>query len=728
MTRPRTSEPPKRREPSDWLAAGMTALLVARAGVPSESALAGDGLLWVMLWLVMLVGWAAWGWARGVFEIRWQWSETLLLAMLGWIVISAGFGIFDGAVRPAINIVWEWTGLVVSFFLVRQIFTQPRHILQLVLAMVVAASVVSTAGLWETFVERPADRLAFENAEDQAAFVQQSGLRILPGSPSWDHFLQRLYSPETDATFGLANSLGGWLAPWIVIAIGWLTYWLVARRWRSEPVAGVGLLIASGLTTACLVFSQSRAGLLAVIFGLGLWWSRPLWRGWTKRTWAIALASVVVLAGFGVAGLAASGAGERLLQTGPGLSLLYRWQYWTGSAALVAERPLLGVGPGQFQAHYTRFKAETASEEVADPHNMLVEMATTTGLPGLVLLLAVFATIGWQLAHPPGSPPVTESVAPSRFNPVWVGVVFAAPLAWIIGLATGFVLPDLHIVVATVLLILGFGMLSPLADRLPIPAALLVIAALALGLNLLAAGGLTFPTVAQSGWLLLALALNLGAPAAMRRPGRVGPVMASTVSIALLLACFGTAYGPVSASRSLFDAALEMPNWQKRIAMLELAAEADPWNPDPPQALASGYVAQWDSSWGSTGLDRFERAAHDYREASGPADTTFYQLAIWYEQLAEKTRRANFRLRANEAYRKAIEWYPNHPLRWAQWSLSLQAGGEANKAAKAAAEAIRLHNATPHADKKLSDELLDRLNRINTRPAAASVPEPTSEQ
>ena len=56
---------------------------------------------------------------------------------------------------------------------------------------------------------------------------------------------------------------------------------------------------------------------------------------------------------------------------------------------MTADHPLFGVGPGQFQCEYTRFRAVTASEVVADPHNVLLEIAAIAGLPALLLLIAI---------------------------------------------------------------------------------------------------------------------------------------------------------------------------------------------------------------------------------------------------------------------------------------------------------------------------------------------------
>ncbi len=58
---------------------------------------------------------------------------------------------------------------------------------------------------------------------------------------------------------------------------------------------------------------------------------------------------------------------------------------------MIFDHPLLGCGPGNFQQYYTFYKLPEASETVADPHNFLLEIAATAGLPALALLFWLLA-------------------------------------------------------------------------------------------------------------------------------------------------------------------------------------------------------------------------------------------------------------------------------------------------------------------------------------------------
>ena len=70
-------------------------------------------------------------------------------------------------------------------------------------------------------------------------------------------------------------------------------------------------------------------------------------------------------------------------------SLGYRVQYWQATLRMIAERPWLGCGPGNFQDVYTQYKLPEASEEVADPHDFILEVWATAGTPALLALMAV---------------------------------------------------------------------------------------------------------------------------------------------------------------------------------------------------------------------------------------------------------------------------------------------------------------------------------------------------
>ncbi len=62
---------------------------------------------------------------------------------------------------------------------------------------------------------------------------------------------------------------------------------------------------------------------------------------------------------------------------------------------MIAEHPLLGCGPGNFKNAYTAYKLPEASEEVADPHNFVLEIWATAGTLTMLVFVAALGGFFW---------------------------------------------------------------------------------------------------------------------------------------------------------------------------------------------------------------------------------------------------------------------------------------------------------------------------------------------
>ena len=90
---------------------------------------------------------------------------------------------------------------------------------------------------------------------------------------------------------------------------------------------------------------------------------------------------LAIVAAFALAGLS-GGFDWKVVSEAP-KSLSYRLQYWRGTAGILREHPILGAGPGNFRQHYLKYKLPESSEEIADPHNMLLDIWSSGGLIAL---------------------------------------------------------------------------------------------------------------------------------------------------------------------------------------------------------------------------------------------------------------------------------------------------------------------------------------------------------
>ena len=169
--------------------------------------------------------------------------------------------------------------------------------------------------------------------------------------------------------------------------------WVVGQRVASASAGrGAPWLAAVALLAGAAQLSGGRSavGLTALVLVLLV---RRL--GW-RRSAVVAAAAVLgfLAASAWAAEGAVTGTGRAVTQTTRQLDV--RSSLWRTSARTVADRPLVGAGPGRFHAATSPRVEPVVSEggvsAYADAHNWAVEYAVTTGLVGLLALL------GWLAA------------------------------------------------------------------------------------------------------------------------------------------------------------------------------------------------------------------------------------------------------------------------------------------------------------------------------------------
>src|SRR5262249_47471001 len=69
---------------------------------------------------------------------------------------------------------------------------------------------------------------------------------------------------------------------------------------------------------------------------------------------------------------------------------------------------LAGVGPGNFRQHYLQFKLPQSSEEIADPHNLVLDVWANGGLLALAGLVGI-CWAGLRTLWQRGDSPVQQS-------------------------------------------------------------------------------------------------------------------------------------------------------------------------------------------------------------------------------------------------------------------------------------------------------------------------------
>lgn len=175
--------------------------------------------------------------------------------------------------------------------------------------------------------------------------------------------------------------------------------WLALHRCERRPRDGFVVVF---LVAVALQLSGSRAALAVAVLALVI---VPL--RWRLR----AVGAGVVVAGFVfgalLAGIHSSDTGTSRAASSDG-GITARTEMWMSASHAIADHPVFGAGPGRFQAATSRYRtlrfahAEGVSQLYVEAHNVVVEYATTTGVPGAILFIAfvglAVAGAGWRSA------------------------------------------------------------------------------------------------------------------------------------------------------------------------------------------------------------------------------------------------------------------------------------------------------------------------------------------
>jgi O-antigen ligase len=728
-----------------WLLGGMMALFVARPLFPSESAAAyGDGLTMVMLWIALAVFWllgaigkpraavAAHGMCQPPW-IRFGLCDVAVLLLIGWYGVAALWAVKHGTPRPAINMLWEWVGMGLSYCLARQLIATAREARAVAAVMIALAVALSGYGLYQYAYELPQTRAIYQTDPDQA--LREAGLSLPPGSPERELFASRLKRPEPIATFALTNSLAAFLAPWLVMLVGMgLGGGQNRKRLLAMVACGVPIL-------ACLLLTKSRSGYIAAGVGLALVWflcrRLQFCIGWKLPAAVVATAAVLVAAAV------ASGRLDRQSLGQASKSFSYRLQYWQATLPMIADHPLVGCGPGNFQNAYTQYKLPEASEEVADPHNFLLEICATAGTPAALAFLAILGCFAhamkeggkrkaeggydsgqWSVASESSSnhqssiinhqSSIFQSPIPNPTPDAWLYVLAGGACGFLLSTPVGMlsaappgltaVLLGLPLAALAVTLLLGWIRDGRLPRLLPaVGVAVLLVA-------LLTTGGIGFPSVAGTLWLLLALGLVGERPRAMHPFAAWAALLAV---IALAVTCYCTAYSPVMGCQAQLRLAERQPT--QAIEHLEAAAAADPWAAEPWRQLAAVEFENWWQQPSEDVFARFQQADARVLKLTPNSASAWLASGDWRFHAYSRTDQRSAKVAAGvieeavAAYRHAVQLYPNSALYRARLAEAYRVAGEQDSFRREAEMALRLDDATPHSNKKLPTSLHDHL-------------------
>lgn len=759
------SQPSVSSTPASPLGAKEAALgTLATAGVmvrwllPTEGVASGDQLWLAAAWSLLAGLWL--GWSR-MPRRPFGWLDGFLtLCLCGHLL--GGVAVFwnGGHARIAANLIGEWWGMACGWIVLRDWLRDEGWARSLRRGLLAMATTMAVLGLWQHYWSLPQtarellpkiERIRMEQARGETGPTAWEFLRMgLPTTePGLTLFEKRLgHSREPFALFALANTLGGLLAACLVWggtaaawsparAAGILRYW---ARWLPSLV----------LVAWCLALTKSRTAWVGTLMGVlvstllalrphdRLPWSAGLKcstsAAW-KRCGAGLLMAGLLLAG-GVWLLWRSGAWDREVFAEAPKSLTYRGQYWWGALRLIAESPWWGIGLGQFREHYLRVKLPAASEEIADPHNLLLDAWVNGGLCGVVGLLGTVAATVWTFRTRSANPQEREAASANTGCSAVVGMggLLGFGLAFVTGLLLRGEWDDQLWLLG--LLWAGLFVLLPSAPTdEPVAAAVPLVV---LGIHLLGAGGMGMPAVVLAAlvWLSIATAGSLPRPIWGPRGWR-STWLGSGLCLAAAIVIAVGVWRPVvvaAADMEEGDRAAERGDWVAALAAYQRAMDGDRWDPLPAGRLAEAAFEQGkallpsDPHYASATEGPFAVALAALAEARRrhPQSTVWLQreAELWLV-LADRQGDVQPARQAQMLLEQAVERYPTQTSLLVLWSDAAAAAGDRSAAGAAARRALAqddLNRRLGHVERILPDPV---RKRMETRGAsmAPSVPE-----
>lgn len=716
-----------------WSAAafmlGMLVVWSFLAPVDATSVFGGEAIAQNLMWLVLATVVAA---AATVTQLRFRFQQRswlLACGCLAWLIASSVLAGRQNNPRIAWYGFWQVMSLVACWASVRALLAGPRSQAAILRLVLMGCMALSWHGLYQIRIGFPADRARY--LADPDTVIQELGMEAPPGSPARMRFEDRLlHSSEPYATFALANSLATLLSGGLLLLLGLALHFPLrdptGQTSNGQRLRWVVLGVAAVVVGVCWFLTRSKTAYVAVLAGIAF--------GLLQGTLARRLTRAQIMAVLGFAGLGLAVGGLWLMQNDTLViseapkSLAYRLEYWIATLDMLRDHGLFGVGLGNFQNYYPYYKLPLASEEIADPHNWILDVVTTLSVPvGMVLV----SWIGVRVFVPAAATQMSAAPSPA-------GEMFADDMDRVIarrittgaligGLACGgalYFLSGLDFPVIAMAWAIagltGLGLQSPdlLADepRRSVSRS----AAFTMIVCLLASGSWQASGLAVPLLLLLQIGspvqLKAGWRSAMEKPSQ-SPWKSWAICglpalgvIIFMLQC----WRPVTSSWTLMQQAATArdPAQQQRLA--EAAAAADSLDTEP-----LGWLAQLQAQHASQSSDvDFERLAQaslaafdDWLAADAIKPINWEIAGRAALELAASAQHRNLAPArwvdaASGYFTQAANRYPTSIGLRAQLAVTLAMAGRTVESRNQLATAAELSERTPHADKKLANHLL----------------------
>jgi O-antigen ligase len=692
--------------------------------------------------------------------------DVLAWAMAGWMAISLYAQHEQANVRSGVNECGWWLATAAVITVSRRVATDRVTTLALLRLFAVVAVGVAIYGWHQWWIGIP--KMIADYQRDPEAMLEQVGIVAEKGSAMRVVFENRLYDGGPTGTFALANSMAVMLLGGLVVVTG---LYIVARPTLARVqhyVYPLAIAIVFGMVLA----SRSRSAVLAILLLTALLVAMQFrqragrWmRAHRLRSLLIVISATLVVGGSLLYALR----GTEWLEQAPA-SVAIRLNYWRASMSMLSDSPWFGVSPGQFKASYESYRAAASNEQIADPHQFLLQIATAGGLPALAVLVLMIVCMVWR----PGAVRVTidqaneakgttksgETHTPGEANAVAAGggtVLVGALLAlcgvWIFGAAVGQVptfdaglVATIGAVVFAAIAMFGDGGVSREKGERSLRSAA-GYAVVAMAIAMLTSGGISVPGVSLFAWALLGLVTPVqvaeqtrGAEQARTAESVQGTqsfgvnrptVVLACAIIVCLLVWHRVGIAPIDKSKAAlnrFEFAWSQQQIEAAVTALEDAALADRWDVSPWVQLAAIYRSlavarpgereKWEASWDQAEQEAIARAPRDPVVLKQLGDNRLIHFQRYQEPVAVQ--------RANAIFERVVELSPSHQAYAAQWAAILAFLGDP-RAADVAKKAQTLSRAGGYYERSLEYTLIFPLESTEALGSEEAVQKPASQ-
>lgn len=221
---------------------------------------------------------------------------------------------------------------------------------------------------------------------------------------------RQLALPGLDALTAHPNQLAALIALFLPLLV---SLWLAPPRRANVVIWRVTFGFITLLVVVILLLTQSRGGWIAAavgLFALAALWAAILPPSRTRRNLALVVGGGVALVLVGLMWIGPQTLWNLWLDPpedtalGTLRTLGVRRQVWPWAVTAIGDFPLTGVGLGSFRQVVFRLYPLPMwpDYDIGHAHNIFLQTALDTGLPGLVVYLAILmvaAAAGWRVAR-----------------------------------------------------------------------------------------------------------------------------------------------------------------------------------------------------------------------------------------------------------------------------------------------------------------------------------------